>query len=239
MEASAYRNLSARTLSGFGVGPAQTGDTNTFDGAIPYGRVAIEHAGEKHYLQAGALTLVAHRYPGGDQSTGNTDRIVDRALDANYQFTASATHFISAHAIYIDEKKDLRADQIVNGTLASDRLHRFRADASYSFRDTWTPSIQVFQTTGSRDAALWGTLNGSPDSRGYVAEIAYMPWGKAKSPLRWMNLRMSVQYVSYDEFDGASRGSSMNNTLYLSFWVAAAPFYALEKAASPRLPGTR
>jgi hypothetical protein len=30
----------------------------------------------------------------------------------------------------------------------------------------------------------------------------------------------------------------MNNTLYLSFWIAAAPFYAIEKSQSAK-PGAR
>jgi hypothetical protein len=230
LEASAYRNLSPRTLDRFGSGPGQGGDADTFPDLIPYGRLAIEHAGDKHYVQAGAMVLAAERYPGGDRSAGTADQFVDRAFDANYQFTGSATHFVSAHAIYIDESEDLRADRVLNGTLANDRLHTLRADVSYSFRDTWTPSIQVFKTTGSNDPALWGTSNGSPDSRGYVAELAYVPWGKAKSPLPWLNLRLAVQYVSYAEFDGTTRGSSMNDTLYVNFWVAGAPFYSLEKS---------
>ena len=183
---------------------------------------------------AGAFALAADRYPQGNQSTGNTDRIVDRAFDANYQFLGSKSNFVSAHAIYIHEDQDLRADQILGGTMPNDTLHTFRADVSYSFRDTWTPSIQLFQTAGSRDAALWGTPNGSPDSRGFVAEIAYTPWGKLKSVPQWMNLRLAAQYVGYSMFDGSSRESSLNNTLYLSLWIAVAPFYAIEKNSLPR-----
>ena len=145
---------------------------------------------------------------------------------------------MSAHAIYIDENQNLRADQILAGTLANDTLRTFRADVSYSFRDTWTPSIQFFQTTGSKDAALWGTPNGSPDTRGYVAEIAFVPWGKIKSLPQWMNIRLAAQYVSYNMFDGSSRESSLNNTLYLSCWVAVAPLYAVEKNFLPK-QGTR
>ncbi len=233
VEGTVYRYLSRHTLDRLGVGPSPGESPDTFDGAIPYGRIALEHGTDNHYIQAGAFSLVADRYPGGDSSAGTTDRIVDRAFDANYQFLGSKTHFVSAHAIYIQEDQNLRADQVLNGTLASDTLRTFRADVSYSFRDTWTPSIQFFHTTGSTDAALWGTPNGSPDSRGHMAEIAFVPWGKRKSLPQWMNLRLAAQYVSYDIFDGSSRRSSLNNTLYLSFWIAVAPLYGVEKNFLP------
>jgi hypothetical protein len=234
VDATVYRFLGRNLLDRLGVGPGPGETIDTFAGAIPYARIALEHGTDKHYFQAGAFTLVAGRYPGGDTSTGNTDRIVDRAFDVNYQFTGSKQHFWSAHAIYIHEDQDLRADASLAGTSPSDTLHSFRADVSYSFRDSWTPSVQFFHTTGSRDAALWGTANGSPDSRGFVAEIAYVPLGKFKSLPQWMNVRVAAQYVGYQEFDGTTQGSARNNTLYLSFWVAVAPLYAAEKSLLPR-----
>jgi len=234
LDATVYRFLGVSWLDRLGVGPAPGESIDTFGGAIPYARIALEHATDAHYFQAGAFTLVAGRYPGGDTSAGNTDRIVDRAVDANYQYTGSKNHFWSAHAIYIHENQDLRADQILAGTSATDVLRTFRADVSYSFKDTWTPSVQYFQTTGSSDAALWGTPNGSPDSRGFVAEIAYVPWGKFKSIPQWMNMRIAAQYVGYREFNGTEQGSARNDTLYLSFWVAVAPFYAVERNSLPK-----
>jgi hypothetical protein len=236
VEGTVYRPLNRYLLDHVGVGPSPGEMSDTFDGEIPYGRLALEHGTDNHYVEAGAFTLVADRYPGGNRSAGTTDRIVDRAFDANYQFAGSSTQLLSAHAIYIQEDENLRADQILNGTRPNDTLHTFRTDVSYSFRDTWTPSIQIFQTTGSRDGALWGTPNGSPDSRGYVAEIAYVPWGKPKSIPQWMNIRLAAQYVSYGMFDGSSRGSSLNNTVYLSFWVAVAPLYGVERNFMPK-PG--
>jgi hypothetical protein len=49
---------------------------------------------------------------------------------------------------------------------------------------------------------------------------------------------VAAQYVAYDVFDGSSRGSSLNNTVYLSLWIAVAPFYAVEKNFAPK-PGMR
>jgi hypothetical protein len=234
-EGTVYRSISRYLAERLGVESSRTTeDLYGAYGAVPYGRVALEHGNDKHYFQAGAFTLEAERYPPGSQSAGAPDHIVDRAFDASYQFKGGDNHFVSAHAIYIHENEDLRADHLENGTLSKDELRTLRADVSYSFKDTLTPSFQLFKTTGSRDAALWGTPNGNPESRGYVAEIAYVPWGKMRSPIPWMNLRLAAQYVSYRVFDGSSRESSLNDTLFLSLWVAVAPLYAVEKSSLPK-----
>lgn len=234
LEAAVYHDLNESLLERLISDSVQGEETEWFKGNVPYGRIAIEHATDNHYVQAGAFAFTADRYPAGSSLSGNPDYFVDRAFDANYQFTGSKTHFVSAHAIYIHENEDLRTDQFFAGTHPNDNLHTFRADVSYSFRDTWTPSVQIFHTGGSNDRALWGTANGSPDTRGYVAEIAYVPLGKPKSSPQWMNARLGVQYVGYQVFDGTASQSSKNNTLYLSLWVAAAPFYAMEKSFWPK-----
>ena len=92
---------------------------------------------------------------------------------------------------------------------------------SYSFGATITPSIQYFQTNGTSDAAYYATPNGSPNSNGVIAEIAYVPWGKPDSFITWGNVRFAVQYVSYFRFDGVTNNAAANNALYLSVWAAA------------------
>jgi hypothetical protein len=229
VEGTVYRYLGDPLTDRLGLRPTPGQPEDTFDDTIPYGRVALEHAAGNHYVEAGAFVLAANRYPAGNESSGTTDHLVDRAFDATYQYSGSGSHVLSAHAIYIHEDQDLRADQVINGTMPNDTLRTMRADVSYSFRDTWTPSILVFQTTGSSDPALYGAATSNPDSRGYAAEIAYVPLGKIKSLPQWMNVRLAAQYVSYAMFDGTSRGSSLNNTLYLSLWIAVAPSYAVER----------
>jgi len=232
---TAYHDLNDWVLEHLMSDTLQREESQTFTGTTPYGRIAVEHATDHDYFQTGMFAFASDRYPAGSsEMSGNPDHLVDRALDANYQYTGSNTHYLSAHAIYIRESEDLRADQFFAGTHPNDTLHTYRADVSYSFRNTWTPTVQVFHTGGSNDAALWGTANGSPETRGYVAEIAYVPLGKPKSRPQWMNVRLGVQYVGYQVFDGTASQSSKNNTLYLSLWFAAAPFYAMEKNAWPK-----
>ena len=109
----------------------------------------------------------------------------------------------------------------IGGAVPFHGLDTFRADVSYSFAATITPSIQYFQTNGTSDAAYWGTPNGSPNSSGMIAEIAYVPWGKPNSFITWGNVRLAVQYVSYFRFDGVTNNAAANNALYFSVWAAA------------------
>ena len=99
-------------------------------------------------------------------------------------------------------------------------MDTFRADVSYSFGATVTPSIQYFQTVGTTDPAYWSSPNGSPNSSGIIAEVAYVPWGKPDSFISWGNIRFAAQYVSYFRFNGNSNNAAANNALFLSVWGA-------------------
>jgi hypothetical protein len=65
-------------------------------------------------------------------------------------------------------------------------------------------------------------------SRGYVALLEYVPFGKLGSfAAPWLNLRVGVQYTAYQRFnggganyDGFGRSASDNNTLFGFFWFA-------------------
>ena len=120
--------------------------------------------------------------PGGIEVPGQADQFTDLALDANYQFYVNprnvTSDLVSAHATLIHEDGWLGASRVISGSLPYHGLNTFRADVSYSFGATVTPSIQYFQTNGTADPAYWATPNGSPNTSGMIAEIAYVPWGK-------------------------------------------------------------
>ena len=73
-----------------------------------------------------------------------------------------------------------------------------------------------------------GSANGSPDSRGYLLQFEYVPFGKADSYKQpWINLRAGLQYIGYQKFnggssnyDGSGRSASDNDTLFLFLWAA-------------------
>jgi hypothetical protein len=222
LEADLYRGLGYDALNATGIVPV-TGSDKT-SGLTPYWRAAVQQNFGRHYVEVGGYGLSAAILPGGIQTTGLTDRITDTALDANYQFVIDpksvVSDMLSAHATFIHEDAALHASQALSGANPSHGLNTFRADLSYSIAATVTPTLQYFQTSGTSDAAYWGTPNGSPNSAGLIAEIAYVPWGKPDSPIAWANLRLAAQYVSYFRFDGSSSHASANNALYFSLWTA-------------------
>jgi hypothetical protein len=62
------------------------------------------------------------------------------------------------------------------------------------------------------------SATGSPDTKGWIAELDYVPW---------MNVKFSLQYTAYRKFNGADtnydgfgRNASDNNTLFLLAWFA-------------------
>ena len=148
----------------------------------------------------------------------------DLGLDASYQFQFDPSKvtgdMISAHATLIREHGDLAASQALLGSLANHELTTIRADVSYSFAATLTPSAQLFRTSGTTDPAYWGTPTGSPNSAGAIAEIAYVPFGKPNSPFQAWNVRFALQYVDYFQFNGDVNKANRNNALYASVWTA-------------------
>ena len=107
-------------------------------------------------------------------------------------------------------------------------------DVTYAYQQTWATSAGLFNTSGSTDMGLYsptpqsGSLTGSPDTRGYIVQLEYVPFGKLDSFWRpWLNLRVGLQYTGYTRFngsgsnyDGSGRAASDNNTLFGFFWFA-------------------
>jgi hypothetical protein len=197
---------------------------------VPYWRLALQHDYDSgHSFELGTYGLHTDIYPNGDRSAGATDSYTDIAFDANYQFITNpdvtTSDMISAHATFIHEKQDLNASSVLSGSNRHNTLNTFRADVSYAIAATVTPSVQYFKTWGSPDANFYSSPNGptvfKPNSGGFIAEIAYVPFGKPDSLISWGNIRFAAQYVAYTEFNGVRRGASDNNALYLSVWLAA------------------
>ena len=68
--------------------------------------------------------------------------------------------------------------------------------------------------------------NHRPDSTGWRMQLDATPFGHTTSPnFPYLNMRFFVQYTAYDKFDGlhnnydgAGRNASDNNTLYTGIW---------------------
>jgi hypothetical protein len=101
-------------------------------------------------------------------------------------------------------------------------LH-LQASLSYGADNRIVLTGQYFNIWGTSDPILYAGLAStfSPNSDGFTAEIAYMPFGASKAPgWPWANARVGLQYTFYNKFDGTTVGASDNNTLFLHLWLA-------------------
>jgi hypothetical protein len=209
-----------------GAGPLDSNNPNgTIVGWAPYWRLAYEHQWDRNSWSIGAYGLSTKTTPPGLSVGSNNDRFNDVALDSQYQFIGDE-QIVSVQGTYIKEKQSL------DGTIAlaapgaenpKNTLNTFRVGGSYYLRRTYGGALGYFSTTGSSDAiryapaALVGFANNSPNSNGWIAEFNYLPW---------QNVKLSLQYIAYQKFNGAStnydgngRNANDNNTLYMLGWL--------------------
>ena len=211
-----------------GAHPLDSTQSSVIHGASPYWRLAYEHRWDRNSLSVGTYGIVAKEHPGnGHPLQGPVDRFTDTAADLQYQFIGE-DHLFTVLATYIHESQKLDAS-FLNAAAqnSSDTLKTLKLAGEYSYQRTIGGSLGLFNTTGSTDALLYpadpvnlqvvGSLANKPDSRGYVAEVNYLPW---------LNTKLQLQYVRYSKFnglsnnyDGAGRNASDNDTLYLLGWI--------------------
>ena len=227
VDAQLYHGLSAGTRNFVGDWPVNCDPysgscTDTYKGVMPYWKLALQHSfdKDKQNFEIGTLGMIGDVYPSGDNSAGAADRKTDIGFDANYQWLGKDNE-VSAHAIYIHENLDLHASEALSSTNPTDKLNQFKTNVSYSYKDTWTPTIGYFRTWGTDDAAYWGTSTGSasPNSEGYIAELMYVPWGKEDSPITGANVRFELQYTDYTRFDGLQAHAENNNTIFFNIGI--------------------
>ena len=230
LEAGAYRGLSNKWLSRLGAGA----DSNpNVDGLSPYWRADWQMDFGASYFSVGTYGLNTKLRP--DPLSAMEDRFDDLAFDATYQYTSDAGHALAANFNVIHEKQSLDASFAAgNSASSTDHLNTVTLDVTYAYQQTWVTTIGLFDTSGSTDMGLYapapvsGSLSGSPDSRGYVLLLEYIPFGKLDSIARpWLNLRVGIEYTGYQRFNGAGanydgfgRSASDNNTLFGFFWFA-------------------
>ncbi|HEY3777657.1 MAG TPA: hypothetical protein VGL35_06335 [Rhizomicrobium sp.] len=215
-EVDLYKGLGRDVRNALGVVPVS--GSNSYDGVMPYWRLALQHDFGDHYFELGTFGLDTNVFVGGLDNPGRSDHLTDVALDATYNYTGSADNILTGYITYIHENQALNQSSVLLGSNRKDTLDTFRINGSYSYQNTYTLSSQYFQTTGTSDAGLYG---GSPNSRGWNWEIAWVPSGKPSSRFpTWFNPRLSLQYTAYDEFDGSTANASDNNTLFLLLWIA-------------------
>jgi len=231
LELGPYATLPAGVQDSLGIEPD---GENRIKGVAPYWRVVLQHEWNGNYISAGTFGLLSWVYPGRVKSAG-TDRYTDLGFDLSYQYAGFKKQFIALNSAFIKEYQDLSATKALgNSDNSSDTLETFNTNINYTVFSAISFTTGYFQTTGTTDKGLYqpgaisGSANGGPDSKGYILELGYVPFGKTNSfASPYLNLRLGLQYTGYwkfngasDNYDGSGRNASDNNTLYLFLWWA-------------------
>jgi hypothetical protein len=210
------------------VGAAQpfTGaGASTIRGLAPYWRLAWQELTGKTQYEFGTYGIHLRSTPNAiTDVTGATlpfqDSFTDWAVDTQIDRTMFRTDVLSFRATYIRENSDLLATLNAAGAAqGSHHLNTVLANAEYHIGNKYTGTFGWFNTTGTSDAVLFppgavsGNFNGDPRGVGYILNFTYWPW---------QNLLLGAQYTGYTRFngaqnnyDGAGRSASANNTIYL------------------------
>ncbi len=218
LETSVYRTLSPGAQNALGIDPF--GPPGLFD-AAPYWRAAIEPHWGPHWLEVGTFGMIANVHPWVNAGTPDTstfpqsDKYTDLGFDAQYQYQGSNFWF-TLRGTYIHEQQKLDASfNLLGAANLTNELNEARAYASLAYGNNNRVVLtgQYFDT--------WGTTSLAADTKGWIAEIAYIPFISSFSPgWPWFNARIGLQYTSYQQFGGTSVGASQNNTLFAYIWLA-------------------
>ena len=230
LEASVYRTLDPGAQNALGEDPF--GAPGLFD-AAPYWRAAFEPHWGRNWLEVGTFGMAVSIHPFVNPGTpdtsifSQTDKFTDIGVDSQYQYQGDNFWF-TLRGSYIHEIQKLDAS-FPNGVSANPQndLNEARAYASLAYGNDNRIVLtgQYFNAWGSPDSALFsaasGFANNSPDTHGWIAEIAYIPFISSFAPgWPWLNARIGLQYTWYERFSGTSAGASNNNTLFAYVWLA-------------------
>jgi hypothetical protein len=203
-----------------GVTQPNSGTESEFNvrGLAPYWRVAWQQLTGKTQYEFGTYGMHMRSSPG--TVTGLEDDFTDWAVDTQIDRTLFRTDVLSFRGTYIRENSNLAA-MAAAGTAApgNHHLNTLNANVEYHIGNRASGTLGWFNTTGTADPFLYtpgavsGSANGDPRGSGYIANVSYWPW---------QNLQLSAQYTGYtrfngakDNYDGAGRNASGNNTVYL------------------------
>lgn len=231
IEGGAYKTLPQGTLRSLGA--LRSGDSlSAVNAPAPYWRLVLQNKTGAHYLSAGLFGMSARLDPGGNDGR---DRYTDLGYDATWQFNNGGALAFNANLTYVHELQNLAASAAAGDVgVQHNQINTFRLNAGAVYAKTYSLSGGPFTIHGGTDSTLYGpgdiggSANGSPNSRGYVGQIEFVPFGKTDSWLRpFANARLGLQYTYYTQFngsgsnyDGAGRSARDNNTLFGFLWLA-------------------
>jgi hypothetical protein len=209
---------------------ASTGATNIIDGALAYWRLAGEKEFGNHSISVGTFGLHGSLMPGGTyvDNSGESpvtlthplvppgDQYTDVAFDMQYQYIGE-DHIFSVIASYIFERQLLTAThEFGNSDNLENKLHSFKASASYIYSRTVGARVTFATMRGTGDDTLYGGTG--PRATTLSGELFYTPWH---------NVKIGAAYTGYLDFNGMNGGNGggpntagNNNTIYAYAWLA-------------------
>ena len=226
LESGGYFSPSESLLEDMNVASPDAPATKLKNGA-PYWRLAWFKDLHKQAFSLGTFGLTASVQP--DRFAKAADGYTDVGFDANWQWFPSRRHAFTVNSSFIHEVRSFNASVAAGGADHLDTdLEQFKVAAAYYYRQRYGATVGFFDTWGGRDRALYGSRTGLPDSRGVTLQGDWTPFGQETSwGAPWANARVGVQYTLYNQFDGASdnydgagRDASDNNTLFCFLWMA-------------------
>lgn len=221
LEAGAYDSFSNSLQRG--LAGALSDSFIKLDGPAPYWRTALQYDWKGHFFALGhygmsADVLLPNSF--GDNSNG-ADHFTDVAFDATYQYMANPRHIFEVKTTYIYEDQNLSASR--SGGTGNTGLNTFKFNAAYTFDQTYGVTFGYNNVTGSRNGNVYPSgafpFN-KPNSEYFTAELVYVPFGKSGSLMSpWLNIRTSLQYIGYSQFDGVGTSANANNTFMMNGWL--------------------
>ena len=186
LEATAYKTLGFKQQNAVGTDPFDA--PGLFDGAAPYWRAAFEPHWGNNFLMVGTFGMMADVHPWIDPSFAlgttatfpQTDKYTDAGFDTQYQYQGDNFWF-TLRGSYIREYQNLAAS-FANDLSANqnNQLSTLRLQASLALGgdNRFVLTGQYFDTQGTPDPILYaGLASGiSPNSNGWIAELAYIPF---------------------------------------------------------------
>jgi hypothetical protein len=235
LEVTGYKTLGFSQQNALGTDPF--GAPGLLGGVAPYWRVALEPHWDRHTLMIGTFGIYSEIHPWlnvapvGWSTAVDTlaDKFTDIGFDGQYQYQGD-NYWVTLRGTYIREfqRLDSTFTTLAASTNPTNLLNTLKLQASVALGadNRVVLTGQYFNVWGTADAGLYGTdsvtgLALTPNSNGWIAEIAYIPFGVSKSfGWPWFNTRIGLQYIYYNKLNGTTVGAQDNNTLFLHAWVA-------------------
>lgn len=211
LEAGAYDSFSAdlqRGLTG-----ALSDSFIKLASPAAYWRTALQFDWQGHFFTVGHYGMNADVFlPNSNSPATTSDHFTDVAVDATYQYMANPEHIFEIKTTYIYEDQKLSVNSPINS-----HLNTFKFNSSYTFDHTYGITFAYNNLAGSPIPLAGGT---KPNSEYFTAELVYVPFGKSGSFMNpWLNLRTSLQYIGYTQYNGVGDFANANNTLMLNGWL--------------------